>query len=439
MDYLDVINLVFLCIYIVFGVLSAHSLLFMIVGLFFKKKFPKAKKIRKLGIIIPARNEEKVVGGLIESVYKNDYPQDKLEIFVIAHNCSDKTAEVARRLGAKVYEYNNENECTMGYAFRYLFSQIEKDYGTASFDGFVLFNADNILKSDFFSKMNDAYEYYKEECVITSFRNSKNWGSNLMSSLYGIFFASNCRFESRGRTVLGCSTRVQGTGYLINSKLVKNGWPYVTLTEDWEFSANEIINNNKIRYCDEAEFYDEQPTTFKVMWRQRVRWARGHLLVFKEKGAELIKNIFSVKNARKNKFSLYDIFINVMPMCLILTTIGLLQAILTLIAPIFTERTFLDVLLIWIRNVALGALVTYLLGLIPSILIYIVEGKRIKNVTLGLKILSIFMWPLFTFIQFAIEYQALFSKNLGWKVIPHSDQTTFDKLNSNKNLEVIRN
>jgi cellulose synthase/poly-beta-1,6-N-acetylglucosamine synthase-like glycosyltransferase len=222
------------------GLVMAHFAIFGIVGTFKRKTYPKTDKINKYGLIIPARNEEAVVAGLIESIKKNNYPQDMLHIFVIAHNCTDKTAEIARSHGVTVYEYNNPAENTMGYAFRYLFSCIERDFGTQNYDGFFLFNADNLLDINYISKMNDAFELYNHDSVITSFRNSKNFGKNLISGLYGMDFASGCRFESRGRTVLGCSTRVQGTGYLISSKVVKNGWPYVSLTEDWEFTADQI-------------------------------------------------------------------------------------------------------------------------------------------------------------------------------------------------------
>jgi cellulose synthase/poly-beta-1,6-N-acetylglucosamine synthase-like glycosyltransferase len=127
--------------------------IFAFIGLFTRKTFPKTDKKLKYGIIIPARNEETVVCNLIESIYKCNYPQEKLHVFVIAHNCTDKTAEVARKTNATVYEYNNPNECTMGYAFRYLFDRINEDYGTENYDGFFLFNADNVNSFSIFSKL----------------------------------------------------------------------------------------------------------------------------------------------------------------------------------------------------------------------------------------------------------------------------------------------
>ncbi|HBK01437.1 MAG TPA: glycosyl transferase, partial [Clostridiales bacterium] len=179
MSYLDIVSLVFAVIYGVFALMTVHFVFFSIVGLFAKKTYPKAKVQHKYGVIIPARNEEAVVGNLIKSVYKNNYPQDKLQVFVIAHNCTDNTAKIARELGATVYEYNNPNECTMGYAFRYLFDCIREDYGVKNYDGFFLFNADNILSVDYFEKMNDAFDATGGEKIITSFRNSKNFGTNV--------------------------------------------------------------------------------------------------------------------------------------------------------------------------------------------------------------------------------------------------------------------
>ena len=450
MNYVEIVNLVFSCIFGLYGLLMLHFVIFGIIGVFSYKKYPKTDVINKYGLIIPARNEEKVVGNLIESIHKSDYPQDKLHIFVIAHNCTDNTAEVARRLqkegfaNISVYEYNNPNECTMGYAFRHLFSCIEKDYGTQSFDGFFIFNADNIVEKNYFTKMNDAFEYYDHQYVVTSFRNSKNFGSNIMSGLYGMYFALGCVCEFRGRNVCGCSTRIAGCGYVISSKVVENGWPYVTLTEDWEFSADQILDSNKIRYCDEAIFYDEQPTTFKVMWRQRVRWSRGHLLVLYSRVKDLLKALFSPKT--KHRMSTFDIAMNCLPFCLVLGFIGILQYILLAFAPCFgidyNTVLFGNQANEWWYNLLLGdgalwglarsTIGTYFGMLALAIIVFIVCRKRIFHVSLGKKILVSLVWPLFLMIQFPIDFVAMCSRNLGWKVIPHDDKTTINTLDEKR-------
>ena len=439
MGYLDTVSLVMNILFTLLGLVMAHFMIFAVVGLFARKKYPETEIKHRYGMIIPARNEEAVVGGLIESIQKNHYPQDKIEIFVIAHNCTDNTAEVARKLGATVYVYDNPDERTMGYAFRHLFSCIERDYGTQSFDGFLLFNADNILDKNYIARMNDAFEYYHGESVITSYRNSKNYGSGLIAGLYGMYFSTGCRFESCGRTVLGCSTRVQGTGYLINSSVVKNGWPYVTLAEDWEFTADQILQGSTIRFCDAAIFYDEQPTSVRIMWRQRVRWSRGHLIVFYTRIKDLLRALFG--RGTKHRVSVYDIFSNVIPSTLFFLLLQIVQFGLTLTAPLIDKSlTWQQVLLgdsmnlLWSTGLLFGWLRSMALSFgtifIGAWLVFFIDRKRVKGVPWWRKLLIALFWPLFLGIQFLMDVQALFSRNLAWKPIPHSDQTSFDHVNA---------
>lgn len=445
-SYLNVVNIVFTILFFIMTLIVLHFAIIAIAGIFAKKKYPESNVFNRYGCIIPARNEENTVADLITSIRKTKYPQDKLDIFVIAHNCTDNTAKIAREAGAIVYEYNNPNECTMGYAFKYLFSCIEKDYKTSSYDGFFLFNADNIVANDYFNKMNDAFNYYDKKYIITSFRNSRNFNSNVMAGLYGIYFTIGSRLESRGRTALNISTRVQGTGYVVNSDFVKDGWKYVTLTEDWELSADQVLAGNQIKYCDAAVFYDEQPTNFKIMWRQRVRWSRGHLLVFFTRMKDLLSSLFIPK--KHKSFSIYDTTVNCSPYCLALVFLFVAKIICLLLAPLSDlsmpvgevyKQVFLGVsgvnnpfafdfntmsftsdgyLFELIRNAAIGYVSTALV----AVLTFIIEHKRIGKMNFFLKVAICLLWPLFVFIQFPIDVQAIMSKNLGWKPIPHGDK-----------------
>ncbi len=434
MNYVDIVKYVFWIITTTLSVLTLHYIFFIFVGIFTHKKYPKANVQKKYGVIIPARNEENVVANLIESIQKNNYPQDKLHIFVIAHNCTDRTAEIARNCGrVTVYEYNNPNECTMGYAFKHLFECINRDFGIENYDGFFLFNADNILDKNYFEKMNDAFVACGCKDVITSFRNSKNFGTNIISGMYGIHFMSGCRLESRGRTVLGCSTRVQGTGYVISSDIVKDGWKYVTLTEDWEFSADQILQGNKIKFCDEAVFYDEQPVSTKIMIRQRLRWAKGHLLVFKEKSWQLFKNLFKIKG--KNKGSTFDILTNIFPLVIISFFLSILEMILLAFSPLF-GIDIVPTLLEMLKNAGIGIAGTYIAMFIQAIIIFILERKRIKGVPFYKKVLMTFFWPIFTMINLPISLVALFRK-IGWKAIPHIDETNHENLNDDEEEKTV--
>ena len=221
--------------------------------MFFTRKFNPAKKKHKYGIVIAARNEKYVIGNLLDSIKKQDYPKDKLTVFVVADNCTDNTAEIARSKGAICYERNDPDHRTKGYALQYLFKQIDKDYGTDSFEGYFIFDADNLLKQNYISKMNDAFD---EGCkIITSYRNTKNFDENWIASTYALHWIRSIRTNHRARSVLHLATNIQGTGFLFSNEIVKKGWHYTSLTEDRALTADAVAQGYEITYQDEAELY----------------------------------------------------------------------------------------------------------------------------------------------------------------------------------------
>lgn len=433
MKYIEIVNFVFSIIFGIFGLLTLHFAVLGILGLFKKKKYPKTEVRNRYGVVIPARNEETVVGELLNSILKSDYPQDKLEIFVIAHNCTDKTAEIARSYGKNVhvYELNNPSLNTKGLGLQYLFKQIDKEYGIMNFDGFVFFDADNIATKDFLTRMNEAFEYYNKQSIITSYRNCKNFDTSLISGLYGLHFAISSIYACRGRTDVGCSSRVNGTGFIVPAIILKDGWNYLTITEDLEFTADQVMANNKIKYCDDAVVYDEQPTNIHIMWRQRVRWSRGKLIVFYHKLGDLIKHLFVKDN--KDRFSSYDIMTNVLPTCLNVFILTLLQILFLSIAPLIDSSiTFHEIFLTdnlnfftsqgYLMSSLRSLAMYYLVTLFQAVSCFIAAGEKAKNISIFKKIILCILWPFFIFIQLPIDIQALFSKNLGWKTIPHGDK-----------------
>lgn len=420
MGYLTILGIIFISIWCCFFLLLFHYGVFALIGVFKKRTYPQADRLLKYGIIIAARNEEAVIAHLLDSIRDNDYPQEKLRAFVVAHNCTDRTAEIARAHGAVVYEYDNPEERTAGYAYRYLFDRINAEWAGEGFDGFFIINADNVLSPNYISKMNDAFVATGGEHVITSYRNSRNFGSNYMSCLYGIYFISACRFEARGRTVCGCSTRVSGTGYLFHPRLVEGGWNYVTLTEDWEFTADQIAQGNKVLYCDDAEFFDEQPLTVKVMLRQRLRWACGHMIVFFTRFRELMKSLFSPDKRLdgKQRFSVFDISATIMPLGVISVTLLLIQLACIGLCPLFGCDTARVWRIYGLISLALF-LLSYLLTVLNGILLVVLERKHIHNVGLPQMTAAILLWPFFLLVNVFLDVAALFLPNLEWKEIPH--------------------
>ncbi len=169
-----------------------------------------------------------------------------------------------------------------------------------SFEGYFVFDADNLLKKDYISRMNDAFD--SGEKLITSYRNTKNFDENWVASTYALHWIRSIRFNHRARSVMRLATNIQETGFLFSSEFVKDGWKYTSLTEDRALTVDAVAQGYQITYNDAAKFYDEQPTSLKIALRQRLRWSKGHLLAFAETGPYLFLNIFLGKRFLKTKW-----------------------------------------------------------------------------------------------------------------------------------------
>ena len=137
----------------VLAVMTLYKAVYWAIGFLFTRKFKPVKNNHKYGILIAARNEETVIGNLLDSINKQDYPKDLLTVFVVADNCTDNTADIARKHGAKVYERQDPSRRTKGFALQFLFENIKKDYGIESFEGYFIFDADNLLNKNYITKM----------------------------------------------------------------------------------------------------------------------------------------------------------------------------------------------------------------------------------------------------------------------------------------------
>ena len=264
--------------------------IYKIVGIFATRKYKKANKLHKYAILVAARNEETVIGNLVESIRKQDYPPELVDVFVVADNCTDNTAKCAENLGAICYERHDTHHRTKGFALQYLVECIRRDYGIDSSDGYFIFDADNLLKSDYITRMNESFASGQK--IITSYRNTKNFADNWISASYALHWLRTIRNEHRARSVFRLATRIQGTGFLFANEIIKDGWNYTSLTEDRAFCADAVANGYEISYNHDAIFFDEQPVDIKIAMRQRIRWAKGHLQALAETGPKLLFHIF---------------------------------------------------------------------------------------------------------------------------------------------------
>ncbi len=392
-------------------------MVYMIYSFFHRKvpALPEAQKNHKYAILISARNEEAVIHELLNSLNAQTYPRDKYTIFLCADNCTDHTADAARKLGAVVYERQNKQEVGKGYALNFMYHHIVDDYGLGAFEAFIVFDADNIVDQNFLREVNKTFDTGKYD-ALTTYRNSKNFGTNWISAAYSIWFMHEARHLNYPRMMMGAQCMISGTGFLVSDKVMQmnDGWPFYLMTEDIQFSVVSTLHHLKIGYCDTAILYDEQPTTMSQSWRQRLRWAKGFYQIDGRYLGALAKGFFHNKGKR---LGFYDVLLTVLP-CSLLTVIILGFALWLFgagaVMPYFVRLVFWHELLgflgimilnMWAGLMAMAALTVYM------------EWNRIHTDN-WTKIKYIWLFPLYLLTYIPISVQAMFVK-VKWTPIQH--------------------
>lgn len=392
----------------IFIVLTLYKWVYIVIGFFAKKKtYPETDIFKKYAIVICARNEEKVIGKLLESINLQDYPKDKLDTYVVCDNCTDDTEKVSKALGASTIVRFDEARQRKGFALEYAFGIID----ASAYDGFIIIDSDNLLSKTFVREMNKAFVSGRK--VVTCYRNIKNFDTNVISSGYGFHFYANNICYHRPREFLNIGTHLTGTGYLFDADILKDiNWHYTNLTEDDEFTIDLLSRNIKVAYCEDAELYDEQPLDAGTAFRQRVRWARGRLIAFIKSAGKLFKSIF-----KTGDFTGYDLFWHYFPLGMCTWLLGIIYPLMSIIDSLIT-KTQINYLAI-LKNIGSALLVTALYGLLCGILVVIKEGKRIhcKKYLLFIYLLCS---PWFLLVDTFNNIVALFW-NIKWSGIKHVD------------------
>ena len=384
---------------VVFTLCYAYQFFYIFVGLLKKPKKFEASAQHRFAVVVSARNESSVIGNLIASIRSQNYPRELVDIFIIADNCTDNTAEIARSAGAIVYERFNKEQVGKGYALDRMFNIIETEYADKNYEGYIIFDADNVLDPNYIAEMNKVFDNgYR---IITSYRNSKNYDTNWITAGYSLWFLREAKYLNNARMQLGTSCAISGTGFLVSADVIRenNGWIHHLLTEDIEFTTDSIIHGEKIGYCADAILYDEQPTKFSQSYTQRLRWAKGFYQVFKNYGAKLVKGVF------KGSFSCFDMLMTIMP-AMLLTLISIAINIIAIPIGIANHSDELMTLVsLLVKTVANFYGMFFLLGLITTI----TEAEQI-HCSKPKRILYLFTFPLFMLTYVPIAIVALFRK-----------------------------
>lgn len=300
-------------------------------GLIKKEDKTMAPPRHTFAVVICAHNEELVVGALIDNLYDLNYPRHMYDIYVVADNCTDRTAEVCESCGAFVKVRVNAEDVGKGYAMDWMFERLlqqEKQY-----DAFVVFDADNLVHPEFLREMNN--HLCKGEKVIQGYMDSKNPTDSWIAGTFSIAFWLINHMWHRAKYNIGLSTALGGTGMCIATDVVRRyGWGCDCLTEDMEFSMKILLEGVRTCWAHDAIIYDEKVVSFWPSWRQRKRWAQGQC----DCGERFIPKLFT-KGIRTGNIRMLDGIITLsQPFFMMMSTIyAFLSYVNTSFYPFYTN------------------------------------------------------------------------------------------------------
>lgn len=396
-------------------------IIFIFIGFFLllyswiQKSSTLPKKRRKenptVSIIIPARDESKVIRGLLDSIAIQSVKVLPENVYIVVESKDDKTCEIVKEYGMNIVFREDLSKARKGYAIddalKHL-SSINKKY-----DMYFIFDADNILDKDFIKNM--IVSYLDGYDIAVGYRNTKNGNDSVVAAASSLTFTMINTLFNKRKAKKNLGVTISGTGFYISGEVIRklDGYPFNTLTEDYELSVYSVLNNISSTYNEKAIFYDEQPIKYNVTKVQRTRWIRGYIDV-RKKYHSLLKE--KSKDAINREMIAVE-RLGVIPF--IIMVIGLFTFI------------FINIFMIGVNIVLEKSIIYNIIGIISLIIIVytflavitfimIKKEKEYFGLSKKMKIKAIFYNPIFLVSYIPCAIKALFSPNLGWKRIEHN-------------------
>jgi len=259
----------------------------------FEKKRKSISTFNKFALIIPAHNEELLIGECLDSAFKIEYPKTKYDVIVIADNCDDSTADIARGAGAICYERIDDSLRGKPFALNWIFTQIPLNV----YDAYVIIDADTVIDKKFLWAMNTEINAgYK---VIQGYFGISNPDESWITRLMVIPGILKYRYRYVGKKAMGLSCPLMGNGMCFSREVIERyGWDALTLTENWEYYVKLLLRGYYSTYCDEAYIYSQTAKTLKQGKVQRKRWLKGRLQVISQYFPALVAEFLKKGNVK---------------------------------------------------------------------------------------------------------------------------------------------
>lgn len=365
----------------------------------------------KFAVLIPARDESKVIGALLKSIEGQTFKIDMKDVYVIVEDINDYTCDIVKKYGATTIVRKNLVLRRKGYALdeavKFILDSGEK------YDAYFIFDADNVLDKDYFRNMNETF--FNGYDIGIGYRNTKNGNDNVVAACSTLTFSMINTLGNLQKNKDSRNVTISGTGFYIKGSFIEKwkGYPFHTLTEDYELTLYSSLNEMTSFYNDKAMFYDEQPTSFKVSLDQRTRWIRG----FFDARKIYVKKLYEAfKTNDRNSGSQFSNWIGVKPYILIAIFL-VLELFAKLVAGMYYFSINRALAYKFFGQFLFFIIICYIILLITTMIIIIREKKI--DLSMSSKIKAIFFNPIFLISYVYCAIMALTHKDLEWKKINH--------------------
>ena len=384
---------------------TAYFSLFGLWGLFHKRQtYAESSEHKHFAVLIPARNEETVIGNLVDSIKSADYPAGLIDTYVLINHCTDRTDEIAAEHGAGVIDCP-ENTGSKADVLRFAFDELA---GRDDIDTYVVFDADNVVDPAFFTEMNKALA--SGAPAVQCRRTGKSIRSTWVSSCYEMFYAMQNAYFNHPRNAAGISASINGTGWAVRKDVIaRKGFDFHTITEDYEMTMRYAMDGDKIAYCPAALVYDEFTQNIRVSIRQRVRWTFGNIQCMKIFTGPLLR-----KALRGSRQCFDTAMLAILPVVMLLS-------IITSVLAYFVVRVPVSPLLFFT-----GIAVSFWIGMGLSCLIAVLKsGSSVRDNLKGM-----ISFPIFILTWVPILISCFFRRSVEWTPIKHDQAITIEELST---------
>lgn len=363
------ITILFVGLYVSSYVL--YNIFFILIHFMYRERITsRCPPVTTFKVLVPAHNEELLLGRVLESIRNQDYPKEMYDVLVVADNCTDNTAKIAMREGTRIIERKDDRLTGKGYAIKYGLEYLANEL----YDAVFVIDADSIVDQVALQEIDQAIQQGAR--IIQCSNGLANPDDSWFTRLMDISRTLGNEVLEPSKEIIGLSSHLMGNGMcFVRDVIEKYGWNAFSVGEDWEYYARVVLTGERVAFVNKARVYHRESVDLKQATSQRLRWSSGRFAIAAKYGTRLFYN--GIKSGSIMKIDA------AMPLLLPNPSLGInltiMMLAITLVIPLSDFREYV---VDWFCLLIILQLAFFLIGIV-----YVKDRKK--------KLLAIIFAPIF--------------------------------------------